>query len=71
MGQSITAENLRDFLTVTEAAAVVGVSPDTLRRWDRAGKVKATRHPVNRYRLYRRQELETLLRELTGPQKHS
>jgi len=30
MGQVNTPENLRDFLTVAEAAAVVGVSPDRL-----------------------------------------
>ena len=54
-------ESLGDYLTVGEAAEFLGVSPSTLRNWDRAGKVKATRHPVNRYRLYRREQLERLL----------
>jgi excisionase family DNA binding protein len=53
--------NLADYLTVGEAAAKLGVSPGTLRNWDRAGKLKPHRHPVNGYRLYRRAELEKLL----------
>jgi excisionase family DNA binding protein len=58
--------NLRDWMTVGEAADFLGVSAATLRNWDRAGKVKAARHPVNRYRLYRRGDLERLLRQLRG-----
>jgi len=30
---------LGDYLTVTEAARFLGVHPETLRRWDWAGKV--------------------------------
>ncbi len=56
--------NLGDFLTVQEAAAVLGVSPSTLRNWDRSGKLRAKRHPVNGYRLYDRSELEGLLRQI-------
>jgi excisionase family DNA binding protein len=55
------AENLRDYLTIGEAAQFLGVSASTLRNWDRAGKVKAARHPVNGYRLYLREELATFL----------
>lgn len=40
-------------LTVREAAALLGVSAPTLRRWDALGKFKARRHPINGYRLYR------------------
>jgi MerR family transcriptional regulator, copper efflux regulator len=56
-----TAPNLGEYLTVKEAAQILGVSPETLRNWDQAGKFKAVRHPVNGYRLYRRERLETLL----------
>jgi DNA (cytosine-5)-methyltransferase 1 len=60
------AESLGDYLTVKEAAAFLGVSTSTLRNWDRTGKLKAVRHPINRYRLYRRTDLEQLLQQL-GP----
>jgi molybdopterin-binding protein len=35
-------------LTLGEAAAAIGVSPDTLRRWDRAGKLRTHRDERNR-----------------------
>ncbi len=57
---------LREFLTVADAAEVLGVSPSTLRHWDRTGKLTARRHPVNGYRLYRRADLDDLLARLTG-----
>ena len=47
--------DLRDFVTIRQAAGVIGVSPATLRNWDRGGKLKALRNLANRYRLYRRQ----------------
>ena len=56
--------NLGDFLTVSEAASTLGGSPSTLRNWDRAGKLKATRHPINGYRLYRREDLPRLIDQL-------
>ena len=34
--------------TASEAAAALGISLDTLRRWDKAGRIKVTRDPSNR-----------------------
>jgi len=55
-----------EYLTVQEASDLIGVSPSTLRNWDRAGKLKARRNPVNGYRLYAREELEQLLKRVKG-----
>ena len=55
------------FLTVGEAAEFLGVSASTLRNWDREGKLQASRHPVNGYRLYLKEDLEKLLRQLPRP----
>lgn len=55
---------LREYLTVSQAAAFLGVSPSTLRNWDRLGKVAAHRHPVNGYRLYMQADLAALLKPL-------
>ena len=57
---------LAGYMTVSEAANLLGVSASTLRNWDRAGKLKAWRHPMNGYRLYPRKDLEALLRGLGG-----
>src|SRR5688500_20153711 len=35
-------------LTLGEAAKAIGVSPDTLRRWDRTGKLRTVRDDRNR-----------------------
>lgn len=43
--------NHQDFITVRQAADLIGVSPATLLNWDRAGKLKVVRSPMNRYRL--------------------
>lgn len=63
------AEKLDDYLTVAQAAEYLGVSPSTLRNWDRSGKLKARRHPLNRYRLYRREDLDRLLQMIAVPRE--
>ena len=54
-------------LTLGEAAREIGVSVDTLRRWERAGKVRAVRDERNRRRVPRR-EVERLARR---PRRHA
>jgi len=54
-------DSFQDYLRVGEAAALLGVSPGTLRNWGRTGKVREHRHPVNGYRLFLREDLEALL----------
>jgi len=58
--------SLEDFVRVGEAAVILGVTAKTLRNWDREGKVRARRHPVNGYRIYLRAELEELLNRTNG-----
>jgi len=50
--------NLRDFITIRQAADMIGVSPATLRNWDGRGKLAAVRDPAN---CYRREDIEALL----------
>ena len=64
MSEDVAPPNLKDYLTVGDAASTLGVSRSTLRNWDKAGKLKPYRHPVNGYRLYNRLELEALLQEV-------
>jgi len=58
-----------DSLTIGEAAKAIGVSADTLRRWDRAGKLRTARDARNR-RTVSADEVERLSarpqREATG-----
>jgi len=50
--------------TIGEAAKLLNVSIQTIRRWDKAGKLKAVRHPMNNYRLYKLEELQKLAKQL-------
>lgn len=65
MPEHQTIPTLHDYLTVSQAASILGVCSATLRKWDRAGKLKPVRHPMNGYRLYRRDELDAVLRQLS------
>ena len=60
---------LNHYMTVKEAASFLGVSPMTLRRWDNEKKLKATRHPMNNYRLYEKKQLEKILKEIETGKK--
>ncbi|HXZ99620.1 MAG TPA: helix-turn-helix transcriptional regulator [Candidatus Binatia bacterium] len=53
-------------LTLGEAARAIGVSVDTLRRWDRAGKLQTRRASGNR-RMVPSSEVRRLK---AGPQRH-
>jgi MerR family transcriptional regulator, copper efflux regulator len=61
---SAEVEKLSVFLRIAEAAEYLGVSPNTLRNWVNAGKIKAIRHPVNDYRLFKRKDLDALLMQV-------
>lgn len=58
---------LRDFLKIADAAEYLGVSPNTLRNWESAGKILAHRHPVNGYRLFKKEELDEVLGQASKP----
>jgi DNA-binding transcriptional MerR regulator len=58
------------YFSVKEAAEILSVTPLTLRNWDKSGKFKAKRHPMNNYRVYSRTSLEKVISDIeTGTQK--
>jgi len=52
------------YLTISEAAEILNVSPETLRRWDRGGKFNSSRHPINNYRVYSQEQVDNFVEEL-------
>jgi len=54
----------KDYITIKEAAKILEVSPITLRRWDKKGKLKASRHCFNNYRVYSQKEIEKLYKKI-------
>ena len=51
-------------LRVKEVAEKLNISQETLRRWDKSGKFPSTRHPINNYRVYSEDQVESLVKEL-------
>lgn len=54
---------MSDYLTLSEASELIGKSKETLRRWDRSGKLTATREPISQYRLYKKDQVELFFSE--------
>ena len=55
---------MRKYYNIKQAAKILGVTPLTLRNWDKRGKLKPYRHPVNNYRVYKTEQLELFLRRM-------
>lgn len=51
---------MKEYLSLSEASELIGKSKETLRRWDREGKLSAVREPMSNYRVYKRIQVETL-----------
>ncbi|MBK8806521.1 MAG: DNA (cytosine-5-)-methyltransferase [Bacteroidales bacterium] len=51
---------MNEYLTLTEVSELLGKSKETLRRWDREGKLSAVREPMSNYRVYKHKQVETL-----------
>ncbi len=54
------------YFSIKEASEILGVSPLTLRNWDKLGKFKAQRHPMNNYRVYKLSSLEKIIEDIEG-----
>lgn len=57
-------KKINQYLQTREAARFLGVNPTTLRNWESSGKLIPKRSPINKYRLYDRDKLEELLKEI-------
>jgi MerR family transcriptional regulator, copper efflux regulator len=55
------SSELPQLITIKKASELLGVTPLTLRNWDRDGKLKALRHPLNNYRVYKRADIENFI----------
>ena len=66
---SCKMQNFSSYYKVAEAADYLGVSPNTIRNWVNAEKIASIRHPMNSYRLFRREDLDAMLKSLAKPPK--
>lgn len=49
---------MKKYYSISEAAEMLGKSKETLRRWDREGKLSAVREPMSNYRVYKADQLQ-------------
>lgn len=63
-------KNLQNLMTIAQAAEYIGVTPLTLRNWDKAGKLKAVRNPLNSYRMYDKEDLDKFLSHLQAGEQN-
>ena len=56
-------------MKTAEAAEILGVAQNTLRKWAERGDVPMHRNPANGYRLFKRSDLEKFLKRVEQPEK--
>ena len=49
---------MNEYMTLSETSDYIGKSKETLRRWDREGKLSATREPMSNFRVYKKEQLQ-------------
>jgi DNA (cytosine-5)-methyltransferase 1 len=55
----------KEYLTISETAKILGVTKETLRNWEKAGKITAPRRGVfSNYRMYKREYVEKILKDI-------
>jgi DNA (cytosine-5)-methyltransferase 1 len=55
----------KDYYSLNEVSEILGKSKETLRRWDRDGKFSAVREPISKYRIYKKEQVNSLLEQLS------
>ncbi|MEK9177768.1 MAG: MerR family DNA-binding transcriptional regulator [Patescibacteria group bacterium] len=56
----------RKLISIKDAAKMLGVSTLTLRNWDKNGKLQALRHPMNNYRVYKTEDINNLIENISN-----
>ena len=54
----------KKYITILQASRLLGVTPLTLRNWDKRAMLTAYRNPINNYRVYRLDQIELFLRKM-------
>lgn len=62
-------KNLSEYVKTAEAARVLGVAQNTLRKWAEQGDIPVHRNPANGYRLFKREDLMRFLKKIDQSSK--
>jgi len=56
----------KKYLTIKEVAKLLGVTPLTLRNWEKKRKLIPYRNPINNYRLYTPEQIRLFRQKIEG-----
>ena len=59
-------EKLNEYVLTSEAANILGISPNTVRSWARDGKIPVFQNPANGYRMFRKGDLRDFLNKVAN-----
>lgn len=62
-------KNLSEYVKTAEAAQILGVAQNTLRKWAAQGDIPVHRNPANGYRLFKREDLMRFLKKIDQSSK--
>jgi len=52
---------MNEYISIKETARLIGVSPQTLRKWEKDGHLVPYRNPINNYRMYKVEQVEAFI----------
>jgi DNA-binding transcriptional MerR regulator len=56
--------NIDEYMTIAQAGKLLGVTTNTLRNWEKMGKIKSIRHPMNNRRTFKRMDIYAVLEHM-------
>jgi len=55
---------MKEYVSIKECGSLLGVTPQTLRNWEKQGELVPYRNPINNYRMYKIAQIEKFLEEM-------
>lgn len=59
-------KKINEYMKSGEAAEFLGVNIRTIRQWQKSGMLKGYINPINKWRLYLKEDLEAMLDKING-----
>lgn len=57
---------MEEYISLSDTAKLLGKNKETLRRWDRDGKLSAVREPMSNYRVYKKKDVDIFFADFFG-----
>lgn len=57
-------KKINEYMNIAQAAEFMGVTKRTLMNWEKQKKITVRRNPKNRYRMYKKEDLEKILEQI-------